>query len=321
MKILVTLLIFLVFLLIIVKMKNQSFQGGGAEVKWYIAGGVFVFVAFVGVSLLMIYRPDQNVSVDDTPWNVEYMEYEELHKYSTGDSQVIGVIDTGVSSFQESDSVKVIDLLNWGMSDCDGHGTSMVSLIKGEKEMEGIAPGCKIVIVAVPYVQDFFRGKNMEKAYKLMKKEKIDVLSLSLGGADINPEVEECIKELTDRGVTVVAASGNEGVDETCFPAALPNVISVGAIGPDLRATSFTNAPSLCDILAPGLYVQQSDQFGCESYQSGTSTATAITAGYVALLKDAAKNQDKKLSNREIRKILNEIRDGKTSYLKALSEI
>lgn len=321
MVILVGLLILLVILLIVVKMKNGSLRGGGSEVKWYILGGIFVFATFVGVSVLIIYNSDREITIDNIPWNVDYMEYDELHKYSTGESQVVGVIDTGVSSFQESDSVKVIDMLNWGMSDCDGHGTSMVSLITGEKEMQGIAPDCKVVIVAVPYVQDFFRGKNMEKAYKLMKKEKIDVLSLSLGAYDINPEVEACIKELTDKGVTVVAASGNDGADQMCYPAALPNVISVGAIGPDLKPAVFSNAPSQCDTFAPGVYVQQSDQFGSESYGDGTSQATAITAGYVALLKDAAEKKDKKLSNHEIRKILNDIRDRKTTYLKALSEI
>lgn len=321
MKILVGLLIVLVILLIVVKTKNGSLRGVGSEVKWYILGSVLVFATFIGVAVLIINRADPKTTVETLPWNVDYMKYDELHKYSTGDSQVVGVIDTGVSSFQEDDSVKIIDTLNWGMSDYDGHGTSMVSLIKGEKEMQGIAPNCKIVVVSVPYVQEYFSGKNLEKAYKLMKREKIDVLSLSLGGPEKNPEVEECIKELTDRGVTVIAASGNDGVSQMCYPAALPNVISVGAIGPDLKPTFFTNAPSLCDILAPGLYVQQSDQFGCESYESGTSTATAIIAGYVALLKDVAEKNDKKLSNSQIREILNNIRDGKTTYLEALSEM
>ena len=41
------------------------------------------------------------------------------------------------------------------------------------------------------------------------------------------------IADIQAKGVVVVASAGNDGTCEPMFPAALPGVVSVGAVGPD----------------------------------------------------------------------------------------
>ncbi|MFD9737296.1 S8 family serine peptidase [Umezawaea sp. NPDC059074] len=81
----------------------------------------------------------------------------------------------------------------------------------------------------------------------------VDVVSLSLGGyveddSDAVHHLREVITALTDLGVVVVAAAGNDATTRPFYPAALaaenPLVLSVGALNPDDTEAWFSNAGS-----------------------------------------------------------------------------
>src|ERR1041384_6512788 len=63
----------------------------------------------------------------------------------------------------------------------------------------------------------------------------------------------------TAAGVTVVAAAGNDGENKISFPAALPNVIGVGAVdGRKVRAPYSNFGPEL-SVVAPGGDIRRDD--------------------------------------------------------------
>lgn len=78
-------------------------------------------------------------------WHEEHMEYEILHRKTKGKSQIIALIDSGISVFQKTKvdvSYNMVNNLN--SFDENGHGTMMCSLILGTDNLLGIAPQAKV---------------------------------------------------------------------------------------------------------------------------------------------------------------------------------
>src|SRR5438105_1010470 len=105
-----------------------------------------------------------------------------------------------------------------------------------------------------------------------------------------SPEYSDELATLRQRGVLVVAASGNDGVVEPFgieYPAADPSVFSVGAVDQFDRITEYTARAANLDYLAAGDDVATVSA-GPNDFEtvSGTSFASPEVAGTVALMKE-----------------------------------
>jgi len=101
------------------------------------------------------------------------------------------------------------------------------------------------------------------------------VLNLSLGSSCYSQSLASAIKTAQDAGIVVVAAAGNDGAYATSYPAALPGVISVGALEYDYYSKRYVaaNYSGFGDVWAPAKY-------------SGTSFSSPYVAGSIANLMD-----------------------------------
>jgi serine protease len=111
------------------------------------------------------------------------------------------------------------------------------------------------------------------------------VLNLSIGG-NASTSINDAVLRLTNAGITVVAAAGNESKDAcTRSPASAPSAITVGATtSVDARA-AFSNFGSCVDIFAPGAGIT-GGWIGSPSATvtiSGTSMAAPHVAGAAAV--------------------------------------
>lgn len=82
------------------------------------------------------------------------------------------------------------------------------------------------------------------------------VANMSFGGLT-STTLENGVNYAYSRGVTLVAAAGNEGVDMSTpgaqvYPAAYPNVIAVGATACNNTRASYSNFGMQLDLMAPG---------------------------------------------------------------------
>lgn len=112
------------------------------------------------------------------------------------------------------------------------------------------------------------------------------VISMSLGGTK-SAATNHAAKGVVAKGVTIIAAAGNENKDAgNTSPASEPSVITVGATDKNDKRGSFSNYGSSVDIFAPGVSIR-STWIGSNTATkslSGTSMATPHVAGLSAYL-------------------------------------
>jgi len=233
----------------------------------------------------------------------------------------VALIDTGAVLDGLVDGVFVASTVVGELHNNRGrHGSCMASCIASRSSTRpGIAPGADLLVIQALRADETGTETSVCKAVDVALDEGAHVLSLSLGfnhipaanGGDgwICPDgdCEPCraVDAAVSSGSIVVAAAGNEYRDvaelskqgvslDTALncPSQASLALCVGATdGAPWRlwASSCRGKPSYSSeerphVVAPGTYVDVSWQQGLPAECGGTSAATAIVAGVVALL-------------------------------------
>jgi thermitase len=272
------------------------------------------------------------------PGSLIYLK--EAHTFTTGSPSVkIAVLDTGVdlkhpeishAMLPGKDFVDIIDgaekfigdYLGYDSDPADdvGHGTHVCGILaaKGMKMAKGVVPNCKLMPVRV--LGALKRGDavvgaglldNINTGIKWAVDNGADVINMSLGikhdGGGLPHE--EVIKYALSKGVSIVAASGNDGTRDLYYPGALPGVIAVGAVDNNDQMAGFSTYGAHVSFVAPGTAIVSSFPGNKYSMSSGTSQASPYVAGAIALLQSLAHKAGKKLKDHQIKYILKHTAD------------
>ncbi len=125
----------------------------------------------------------------------------------------------------------------------------------------------------------------------------VDAISLSLGtGApyvykgfcdSALPDLTNAIKYAVDRNITVVVAAGNSGGAGISIPGCISYSTTVGAVDSKDKVASFSGRGNTLDITDPGLKIYSDILGNAYASRSGTSMATPMITGVIALMKYA----------------------------------
>ncbi len=229
-----------------------------------------------------------------------------------GANTVIGLVD-----FQLTDSAELGGrLVSTGGYDLNihGHGSAVASLLAAGHDgrgVMGIAPGAQIAAYN-PFDETATAGwHDIGLGVMDVLGQGASVVNMSLGVPDstFHPEWLEVYGQQSiidaGRNAIFVHAAGNEGVAQTeninWDAASALNIVVVGSVSPTGELSSFSNTPGsacfLVDgaclgenmlmnrfIVAPGEWLLVADGEGGVTRRSGTSFATPMVTGAVALL-------------------------------------
>jgi hypothetical protein len=121
------------------------------------------------------------------------------------------------------------------------------------------------------------------------------VINMSYGANSICFPEYEALQAAVARGIVPVAAAGNEFAEGNPaeFPASLPHVVTVAAVGPPpaFQSSFFSNANAAIDLSAPGENIMTAVPTALDPngwvQQSGTSFAAPMVAGAIAWVRAA----------------------------------
>lgn len=226
-----------------------------------------------------------------------------------GQGVTVAVIDTGVQASVGALRGSVLsgtDLTGLGgngHTDRDrnrfDHGTAMAALIAGHggPYLAGVAPSSKILPVAVPLVgtnQGEHSPGYIADAVRYAAMHGAKIISMSLGGLRYPGEDElACPADTQDaifyalsKGAIVVAAGGNSGLKDnpTEEPGVCLGVVAVAAVDAKRRAPEFSSRHPYLTVAAPGVDIPTINAADTIFIGNGTSQATALTSGALALI-------------------------------------
>lgn len=225
-------------------------------------------------------------------WGVSLVQAPQLWSETKGEGMKIAVLDTGIDKDHpdlRDNFVKGMNFTSTNRADFrdrQGHGTHCAGIISGVDNnigVVGVAPKASLYIGKVLGDDGSGTIAGIIQGIDWAISEKVDILSMSLG-ASSNPgrAMHDAIKRARAAGIVIVAATGNENT-HVGWPAAYPEVIAVGAIAQDLERADFSNFGKEVAIAAPGVDILSTYPQGRYAKLSGTSMATPMVAGVVAL--------------------------------------
>ena len=282
--------------------------------------GMVVFALLVSASLLM--WQNQWIVVElplpESEWAFEDTSIRTLQESGlTGEGVRVCMVDTGIDATHEafsSSQIEFKDLVGTSRVPVDygavAHGTLMAGLLLSTSHQSGAAPNVSFAMVAA--LRDNGDGENtgldsdVADAIRWCQFEfNADIISLSLGGSDDSETTEggssSATRQATDAGIYVIAAAGNDGLDDdgdVASPGSVDLAISVGATTRAGTLWSNTSAGSPLDrdgqerqsphlkpeVVAPGERIISTGEENLWYSSSGTSDATVFVTGALALI-------------------------------------
>jgi filamentous hemagglutinin family protein len=229
----------------------------------------------------------------------------ETHQLVKGSNVLIAVIDSEVDANHPDLQGAIVRRFNasGGEDKPHAHGTGMAGAIAAQRRLTGTAPGSRVLAVNA-----FSATASSAESTTFQILKGIDwainnnarVINMSFAGP-FDPTLQRAMKNARDKGIVLVAAAGNAGPKSPpLFPGADPSVIAVTATDVDDKLFTMANRGRYIALAAPGVDILVPAPAGSYQTTTGTSVATAVVSGVVALLLE----RDPTLTPNDIRRIL-----------------
>lgn len=224
-------------------------------------------------------------------WNVKKVGY------ADGTTKTAWILDTGIDldhpdlnvdkgrsrSFNEGET---------SAEDDNGHGTHIAGVIGAKNNSIGtlgVASGATIVGLRILDENGEGLLSVALKAIAFVKANGRagDAVNISMGLEDVSEILEREVKALSDKGIYVVIAAGNESRPANNFSPARTsgkNIYTITAVDSTNRFASFSNyGNDVVDFAAPGVKILSTYKDGKYAIMSGTSMAAPHVTGLLLI--------------------------------------
>ncbi len=258
-------------------------------------------------SLYMLYNGPNNWN-----WHLDLIKAEQAWDVTRGDANIkVAVVDNAVWVDHPDLAGKIVaqrdvyyatnnasppgtgDPGDWS------HGTHVAGLI-GAASNNGIGVasiGYNVSIIAIK-ASNNTQPRSISAGYQGVQwaaNNGADVINMSWGGPGYSATNQNLMNTVTNMGVVLIAAAGNDNVSSPHYPSAYNNVISVASIDWNDVKSDFSNFSTTVDVSSPGgigspgpsgvmSTTYSSGQFGYYDAYIGTSMASPVAAGVAGLI-------------------------------------
>ena len=231
-------------------------------------------------------------------WGLHKIRAQQAWDISTGSSSIkVAIVDDAVQTTHPDLNDACIAGRDVADNDNDpnppnntfDHGTHVAGIVGAETNNgTGIASiGFGVSIIPVKSTNDAeFITDGYEGVVWAIDND-ADVINMSWGGSGGSQTGQNIMNSGNNAGVVLVAASGNDDVSTTFYPAGFNHVISVASTSSSDAKSSFSNYGSWIDISAPGSSIRSTVPTTGYSSKSGTSMASPLVAGLCGLMLSA----------------------------------
>ncbi len=231
------------------------------------------------------------------PWAQQRLDPQRVWMLTRGGSVTVAVLDTGVSRTAPALAGRVLpgyDVRTGGPADtdCAGHGTFIAGLIAarqtGPARFTGLAPDTRILPIRVSDRAEDVHPDLLAKGIQAAAQDGATVIAVVATAPFGSPALHRAVALANRNGAVIVASPVTIRAQhgDVAYPAALPGVISVMAIGPDGKPPGVrpANRPTLA---APGADLISIGPTGRGNVQgSGVNLGVGYAAGAAALIRD-----------------------------------
>lgn len=276
------------------------------------------------MNLMMNKNKNQIKTYDELPegfevdWGLKVINAPYAWLRTKGEGVKVMVIDTGM----DVEHPELKGKLKFGMdmiqkttdiTDNYGHGTHIAGLIAGNRT--GVAPDVDLYVAKVLDENGDGTMASVMDGITLAINFEVDILCMSLGIRGGLPlHVEQRIMDAYGKGINIICAVGNMGLPEPDYPAFLPEVIGVGGVDEELKHLEFSNRGRQVDVTAPALNVFSAFKDGKYALMSGTSMASPLVAGAIALLISHNRKKGIELTNKQVKEKIMSLGDHTYDY-------
>ena len=221
----------------------------------------------------------------------------DLHRADAATEVIIAVTDTGivthedllnrVPGFNSADDLAEIDGGN--MDDINGHGTHVAGCAAAAGNngigVSGMGWNFRIMPIRVSTASNGGASfENLLQGVQWAAENGAKVISTSYSGIG-NPPIETTGEYVRSLDATMMWAAGNSATDHASWD--FRNVVVVGASSQSDTRASFSGFGRGVDLFAPGVSILSSVRTGGYGLASGTSMATPVANGALALIRSA----------------------------------
>jgi type VII secretion-associated serine protease mycosin len=283
--------------------------------------GVAVATVFAVLVILLTASPAAALPIRQGQWYLDPLQIPQAQQLTRGRGVTVAVIDTGVDDEVPELSGKVVEGTGFGPGqgsdgkhDAEGHGTAMATLIAGaggDERVLGVAPDATILPIQVLGSKGGGPSSAIAQGLRYAADHGAKVANLSLGGQGaISSELLTAIRYAQSKDVVVVAAAGNiaSGDKVVTDIASVPGVVAVAGIGRNGNSWDGSATGPETVVASPAMNIIVPSTSSDPSYRlsDGTSQATAITSGVIALIRAQYPNLD---ANNVIQRLISTVQD------------